>query len=76
MREFDNNNPWHVGADFMFGFYCEKCENQINLDDVESEDFSEQCVEMAEIAIKMGGYVWMILFLSVRTVQIKINIHS
>ena len=54
MKAFDDKNPWHSNADFLFGFQCNRCENEISLDDAKSEDFTEQCVEMSEIAQKSG----------------------
>ena len=54
MTVFDNKDPWHVNADFMFGFQCERCDKQIDLDDVKSEGYKEQCVEMSELAQKSG----------------------
>ena len=54
MKIFDSRNPWHVNADFMFGFQCDRCENQISLDDATSDDYAGQCVEMSEKAQDEG----------------------
>lgn len=50
MSKFDNQNPWHLNADFMFGFQCEFCENEVSMLDTKSVEFAQQCVEMTEKA--------------------------
>ena len=51
---FDETNPWHINADFLFGFQCDHCDNEIGLDDVEAKDFTEQCVQMSNLAKEKG----------------------
>ena len=54
MDYFDKTDPWHINADFLFGFQCESCDNQIGLDDVEEKEFSQQCVQMSNLAKEEG----------------------
>ena len=54
MDSFDDKDPWHINADFLFGFQCERCDNEISLEDVQATEFSKQCVEMTDLAKKRG----------------------
>jgi hypothetical protein len=58
---FDENNPWHVQADFAFMFYCEtsSCDAVIDFGDLAqsqraSLDFPGSCVALSELAQSRG----------------------
>lgn len=57
---FDDNNPWHLHADQLLMFYCDKrsCDGLVDLDDLTDEqrsrDYPDVCVALADIAQSRG----------------------
>jgi len=54
LKVFDNNKPWHFHTDFLFGFVCNRCENEMNLEDIKSGYFVKECIEMSELTQQSG----------------------
>ena len=56
--EFNNDNLWHINADFMFGFQCQYCNIALTFDDVPecepNKDFGAACVSVSDEAQKLG----------------------
>lgn len=55
---FNDDDPWHVNANLLFGFICQHCDKSIHFEDVsecDAEDkFEESCVIISKEAKKQG----------------------
>lgn len=52
---FNENDPWHREADFVFFFACRNCDASIDLDwKIADKDFSGACVELSTRAQRLG----------------------
>lgn len=56
--DFDDDNPWHVNANLIFGFICQHCEESLHFDDVPEcdpeDEFEAACVIVSNEAQKRG----------------------
>ena len=59
-QPFDENDPWHVQADFVLMFYCETktCDGLVDLNDLTEQqkalDWEELCVALSDVAQSRG----------------------
>lgn len=55
---FNDDDPYHANAHLMFGFNCQLCDAELNIDEVAKDDlddeFLECCVSISSLAKKSG----------------------